>query len=419
MEVIFECNYCDHEITADTQEPNGRIECPGCHEIVLIPAGGINPGMKLGDFRIERCLGVGGMGEVFLATQVAMDRPVALKVLPPAVTGNKALVERFLQEARMAGRLEHPNVVTAFYAGTDAGYHYIAMSYVNGIDIDTRIKHQGKFRERDALQIVRQVAVALDYAWDKHQLLHRDIKPANIMLTPEGDVKLMDMGIAKVINEESNLTVAGVMLGTPFYMSPEQAKNVDQLDCRTDIYALGATLFHMITGRRPFDGPTAISVVAKHLNEPVPMPHMICPDVSSECGKLVSGMMAKEPAQRPQNWIALIAEIDKVLNKDNPNTLPTSLITILAFNFPKVIICATLSLYFLVKYSNTRSLFSSQKSISKSGIDILSGFKNLSKIRLNFIGSTSVIDKHQATKEPAPEPLPGPTGISFFFAHLI
>ena len=102
-----------------------------------------------------------------------------------------------------------------------------------------------------------------------------------------------------------------------------------------------------------------------------------------------------------------------------PKTLPTSLITILAFNFPKVIIWATLSLYFVVKYSNTRSLFSSQKSISKSGIDILSGFKNLSKIRLNFIGSTSVIDKHHATKEPAPEPLPGPTGISFFLAHLI
>lgn len=321
MDITFDCPYCDAEIQADTTQPDGRATCPGCHEVVLIPAAGIKPGMTLGDFRIERCLGVGGMGEVFLATQLAMDRPVALKVLPPAVTGNKALVDRFLQEARMAGKLEHPNVVTAFYAGQDAGYYYLAMSYVEGEDLESRIKNRGRLPESDALKICLNVGKALDYAWKKHHLLHRDIKPANIMIAKDGEVKLMDMGIAKAMTEDSGLTMAGVMLGTPFYMSPEQAKNIGELDCRTDIYALGGTLFHLVTGRRPFDGPTAISVVAKHLNDPVPIASAVCTEVSPECGQLIGRMMAKEPDHRPADWGEMVRLLEDTLDFKNPSTL--------------------------------------------------------------------------------------------------
>ncbi len=321
MDVTFDCPYCDHRISADTTHlPNGRVNCPGCHEVVLVPAGGIEPGMKLGDFRIERCLGVGGMGEVFLAVQEAMDREVALKVLPPAVTGNKALVDRFLQEARMAGKLEHPNIVTAFYAGQDKGYYYLAMSYVEGEDLEARIKREGRVPEAEAVGICVKVARALDYAWEKYRLLHRDLKPANIMIAADGEVKLMDMGIAKALTEDSNLTMAGVLLGTPFYMSPEQAKNVGELDCRSDIYALGGTLFHLVTGSRPYDGPTAISVVAKHLNDPVPSAQVQCPDVSLGCARLIGRMMAKDRERRPESWSALAMQLEGVLEQA-PRTL--------------------------------------------------------------------------------------------------
>ncbi len=322
MDVTFDCPYCDTPIAADTSASGGRTTCPGCHEVVLIPAAGIQPGMSLGDFKIEKCLGVGGMGEVFLANQVAMDRRVALKVLPPAVSGNKTLVDRFLQEVRMAGKLEHPNIVTAFYAGMDSGYYYLAMSYIDGEDLENRIKTRARIPEKEALRICLKVARALDYAWEKHRLLHRDIKPANIMLDRAGEVKLMDMGIAKALTEESNLTTAGVMVGTPFYMSPEQAKNVGQVDCRTDIYALGGTLFHMVTGIRPYEGPTAISVVAKHLNDPVPAAHSVCPEVSPSCGRLISLMMAKNPDRRPRDWKVLVELIEGMLaEKDSPATL--------------------------------------------------------------------------------------------------
>jgi serine/threonine-protein kinase len=302
MEVVFECNHCHATIEADSEISGVKAECPNCQEVVLVPAPGIDVGSEIGGFRVEKKLGVGGMGEVFAATQVAMDRQVALKILPPALTNDEKTVERFLQEVRMAAKLEHPNIVTAFDAGKASGYYYLAMSIVDGEDLSDRLKREKRLSEATSLVIVEKIAHALDYAWTKFHLLHRDIKPANIMITVDDEVKLMDMGIAKSLEEDSNLTMQGMLVGTPYYMSPEQATGSRDIDCRSDIYSLGATLYHLVTGKRPFNGPNAMSVIAKHLSETPLPPKDLNADLSDDCCKLIEKMMARDRMDRFETW---------------------------------------------------------------------------------------------------------------------
>lgn len=318
MIVTFYCSHCQTELEVESTEVGDTAPCPACQEIIMVPAAGVGPGTQIRGFEVVRRLGGGGMGEVFLAKQLAMNRMVALKVLPPAMTRQPHLVERFMHEVQMTGRLEHQNIVVAFDAGEDAGYHYLAMSYIDGEDLGVVLERQGTMPEAQALRICRKVAEALAYAWDTHKLLHRDIKPGNIMIARDGEVKLMDMGIAKSLSDDSNLTIAGTLLGTPFYMSPEQAKNAADLDYRADIYSLGATLYYLVTGTRPFEGETVMAVLAKQLSEPLPPPEARNPKLSAGCAKLLRLMLAKDRAQRPASWQALIADIDAVLQQQAP-----------------------------------------------------------------------------------------------------
>ncbi|MCJ8332197.1 MAG: serine/threonine protein kinase [Lentisphaeria bacterium] len=319
MELIFACPHCKSSIEADSTISGDQCECPACGELILVPAPGITIGMDIGGFIIEKRLGVGGMGEVFKARQKAMDREVALKVLAPGVTNSQANIDRFMHEVKMSGKLEHPNIVTAFDAGESGGYHYMAMSYVPGQDLDQMLDEKGPFEELHALQICLKVADALQYAWDEFEMLHRDIKPANIMIDLHGEVKLMDMGIAKQINENSNLTMQGGMVGTPYYISPEQATGKTDIDCRADIYSLGATLYHLITGTRPFDAPNAMAVIAKQLTETVESPINRNPNISQNCSNLIVMLMEKDRTNRPKNWQELKAEIHKVLEGESPS----------------------------------------------------------------------------------------------------
>lgn len=316
MEIAFTCFNCGVEIEADSELCGDQLGCPNCHTILLVPAAGIGPGARLSGFEVKRRIGVGGMGEVFLATQVALDRPVALKVLAPAMTRNPELLKRFLHEIQMAGKLDHPNIVSAFDAGEDDGYHYMAMSYVEGEDLADRLEREKQLSERETLEIGLYVAEALGYAWTKFGLLHRDIKPANIMLDQDGTVKLMDMGIAKTIAEDSKLTMVGLFVGTPYYMSPEQAQSLPDIDCRSDIYALGASMYHMVTGTRPFDAENAVGVLTKHVAEPLPDPRKRRADLSASTSALLVKMMAKKPAQRQQSWADLAEEIRLMLKSD-------------------------------------------------------------------------------------------------------
>ncbi len=268
---------------------------------------------EIGDFEIVRKLGEGGMGSVFLARQKSLDRQVALKVIAPSFSDNADFIARFQREARATGNLNHPNIVQGIDVARDAktGLWHFAMEFVNGPSVSKLLK-DGPLSEERALKITLQVARALDYA-GKRGFVHRDIKPDNILIAASGEAKLADLGLAKRTGEDASLTQTGFAVGTPHYISPEQTRGDKDIDGRADIYSLGATLFHLTTGRPPFDGPTAAVIMVKHLNDEPPTARQINPKVSEGCSKLISKMMRKDRAQRFKTAAELIERIEGVL----------------------------------------------------------------------------------------------------------
>jgi predicted Ser/Thr protein kinase len=252
------------------------------------------------------------MGTTYLARQVSLKRLVAIKVLRRDLSKDKQYVERFHREARLAAELDHPNIAQAIDVGEISGLHYMVMEYVEGRVVADFIPEGGALDERLALHVVRQVARALE-AGREHGVIHRDIKPDNILLTKDNTAKLCDFGLAKKLGGESHLTQSGMAVGTPHYCSPEQAQGDQYVDIRSDIYSLGATLFHLVTGRLPYEADNAAAVAVKHITESVPQARKTNPAVSEGTDRLITTMMAKKPAQRYQTPAQLIADIDKVV----------------------------------------------------------------------------------------------------------
>ncbi len=318
----FQCPGCKGKLEADASQSGTQADCPHCAAPVAIPESRVDAGTTLAGFRLERRLGKGGMGEVFLATQLSVKRQVAVKILPSGFATSPEAVLRFLQEGRLAAKLDHFNIVTVFEAGEDNGTFYLAMAYIEGESLDQRLKRDKVIPEREALGIIRTIADALAYAWEAYQLLHRDLKPANIMVDRRGRVFLMDLGLAKSLGEESGLTLSGSVLGTPQYMSPEQAEGLSDLGVPTDIYSLGATLYHLVTGTPPFTADSALRVMQKHMHEPLPPPRSRNPQLSEGCSRLIERMMGKRPADRYSEWRAVIRDIDEVLQGVTPPAPP-------------------------------------------------------------------------------------------------
>jgi hypothetical protein len=320
MASTVDCGYCGYEIEVLADHRAETIPCPYCHRAMRLPQTSLKSGHQFGDYRIERLLGVGGMGDVYLATQHPIKRKVALKILPAKLTSDREALDRFFNEMRMTAKFEHPNIATAFEAGKVEDFHYLAMAYVDGEDLDVALARETRLPEKKALTITRKVAEALDYAWDKGKVLHRDIKPGNIMLDKAGEVRLMDLGISKSLNEPGSggMTTAGFVIGTPYYMSPEQARGRNDLDFRSDIYSLGATLYHLLTGSEPFDNDDPLVVMTQHINEPAPSAQIKNPDVSDGCCALLERMLAKSPDDRYVNWQALTKDIDRVIAGEMP-----------------------------------------------------------------------------------------------------
>ncbi|NLF16660.1 MAG: serine/threonine protein kinase, partial [Lentisphaerae bacterium] len=314
MLFLFECPSCGARIEADASVSGRQAHCPQCRGVVAVPESRVECGATLGGFRLDSRLGKGGMGEVFLGTQLSVERRVAVKVLPPGFAADHGAVERFLNEGRLAARLDHANIVTVHEAGEDCGHYYMAMAYVEGESLDQRLKRDGSLPEREALAIIRTIAEALDYAWDEFHLLHRDLKPANIMTDRRGRVFLMDLGLAKTLGDETAMTLSGTILGTPHYMSPEQAMGSSRLSVQTDIYALGATLYHLVVGAPPFAGDSALTVLNQHVHDVLPPARSRNPRVSEACSALIGIMMAKAPEDRCHGWRDLIAAVDRVLS---------------------------------------------------------------------------------------------------------
>jgi serine/threonine-protein kinase len=247
-------------------------------------------------YELTHLIARGGMAEVYRARDRLLDRPVALKVLFPELSVDRAFVERFRREAQNAAKLSHPNIVPVFDWGEDTGSYFIVMEFIDGKPLSAVLRESGPLDGNRAAAIASQVAAALASA-HRHGVVHRDIKPGNVLITNEGQVKVTDFGIARAVNTEESLTQTGAVMGTATYFSPEQAEGIG-VDARTDIYSLGVVLFEMITGRPPFLGDTPVSVASKHVRDIAPMPRELLETVPVELEAVTMKAMAKDPDQR-------------------------------------------------------------------------------------------------------------------------
>ncbi len=269
------------------------------------------PGDVIGRCRTIRELGRGGVGTVYLATHQTLQIEVALKVLSPSLSmDNPALAERFIREAQLAARIRHPNVIAVMDAATDeaTGLYYIVMEYVGGGSLSWHLRH-GPLPEAKALSIITGIAHALLIA-EENGIVHRDIKPDNIILDVRGTAKLADLGLAKnAIDSHTSLTLGGSFMGTPAYMSPEQARDAKIADTRDDIYSLGASFYECLTGEPPFQGETPYNIMSELLTKPSPKPSTVRPEISRAADLICRKMMAKDRTLRYANARALLDDL--------------------------------------------------------------------------------------------------------------
>lgn len=316
----FDCPHC-HKVFKSDSGGSEIVLCPHCNGTVSLPEKDLPPGTIMGGFEIIRLLGRGGMGNVYLAKQVSMERMVALKVLLKSLTQDKESVEQFLNEARVSGRLNHANIIPAIDAGEHEGTYYLATAYVDGEDLEQRLEKDHYIPEKEALQMVIKIGNALNYAWEAYGLLHKDIKPGNIMCDKKGEVFLMDMGIAQYIGEGSG--GEDHILGSPFYMSPEQT-TASRLSWTSDLYSLGASLYNMIVGVPPFDAPEVMRIIEMHTTEEFPEPLSRNPtaEVTKPTVELMRKMMGKRPEDRYDSWAGFIEAAEKALKALDPKAVP-------------------------------------------------------------------------------------------------
>jgi serine/threonine-protein kinase len=266
---------------------------------------------SIGGYQLISRLGRGGMGAVFKARQTSMDRIIALKILPPRLAHDGQFVERFMREARAAGRLSHPNIVSGIDVGEADGYYYFAMEYVEGETLFELVKREGGLEPKRAVAIAVQVAAALAHA-HAHGMVHRDVKPQNVIIAAGETAKLCDLGLARSTEEDQSITATGTALGTPHYIAPEQIEGRTDVDGRADLYALGSTLYHMLAGEPPFTAPTGAKVMAMHLSDPPPPLEDRVPGVPRSLAALVMRLMAKQREERYGSAEELLADLEQI-----------------------------------------------------------------------------------------------------------
>ncbi len=322
------CPNCAQEIVhASIDAVRGIDICPLCgtplggeEEEAPAPVreGLLPQGFMVAGFRIEHALGRGGMGTVYLATQLNLARPVALKTLSQQLSTDSAFVERFFREARAAASLSHPNIVQAFDAGaTQDGIFYFAMELIEGETLEKRIAKCGRIPVRDALDIASKISDALNHAWQRQKLCHGDIKPENIIIdSSTGVVKLADLGLAKSMHDDSR--GEGDLMATPLYAPPEIIRGErDRIGAQSDMYSFGATLYHMLYGRPPFPGDDPNAVMDRQLHEkPEPLSELVS-DVGPNLSAFVSKLLEKSPEKRPASWAEVAETLKKPLDPEH------------------------------------------------------------------------------------------------------
>ncbi|RJR49617.1 MAG: hypothetical protein C4576_06480 [Desulfobacteraceae bacterium] len=253
--------------------------------------------VELNSYRIERRIGSGGMATVYKAYQTSMDRYVALKIMSQEIASDAAAVSRFEVEAKIIGNLQHPYILPVYDFGKAKGYYYLAMRLVETGSLHDLIRKNGRFDLPQATAIVKQVGGAIDYA-HKKGVIHRDFKPANVLIDEFGNCLLTDFGIAKLMEATTHLTVKGQIMGTPTYLSPEQASGERKTDHRSDIYSLGVVIYQMLTGDVPFRADSSLGVLYKHIHETPPPPREILPELPESLEKVIMKALAKNPDER-------------------------------------------------------------------------------------------------------------------------
>jgi serine/threonine-protein kinase len=332
--VTLRCPSCAKNFNVRNLKPGTRVLCKTCNVPLVLPATTANLPVSdtsagqlrnalvgkevdasLADlipgYRIERRLGSGGMGDVYLARQASLDRLVAIKLLPPELARDASYVQRFLKEAKSAARVTHENIVAAVDAGETGGRYYFIMEYVDGETVAEMIRREGALEEKLALRIAHHVAKGLRHA-HRQGLIHRDIKPSNIMLTSDGTAKICDFGLARS-EKDLDLSQPGVVQSSPAYASPEQCKGQKDLDHRTDMYSLGVSLFEMLTGKKPFEGETPNILFIKHVTEAPPAPKGLNPSISIAANQLVLRLLRKQPASRYETYDPLVENLETIL----------------------------------------------------------------------------------------------------------
>lgn len=280
-----------------------------------MPVSSLKLGDRLGAYRIERELGSGGMADVYYAIHEGLRRPAAIKVLRASLASDEVHLQRFMQEARAAASLIHPNIVQVYDVGQDGDHRYIAQEYIPGSNLRQYLNEHGQMPLRETLSILLQILAALSKSATAG-IVHRDIKPENIMLTEEGEVKVADYGLARVLlSDDPQLTRAGTTLGTPMYMSPEQIQE-GKVDVRSDLYSLGVTLFHMLAGRPPFTGETPLALAMQHVQADPPPIASLRMDLPASIVELVHRLLAKDPNQRFNSPSEVLDELRRCRSVD-------------------------------------------------------------------------------------------------------
>ena len=292
-EILFEKGVIEKDQLEDLQREDRRVE--GQEQIA--------------GYRLIQKLGEGAMGSVYRARQLSLDRDVAIKVLAPHLSEDDQYVQRFFREAKAVARLNHTNIISGIDVGESGGVKYLVMEFADGMTVASLLNRGGAMDEERVVQIGIQMARALDHA-HRNNLVHRDVKPDNIIITKDGVAKLCDLGLARLEHHDGD---EPKRMGTPAYISPEQARGDADVTERADLYSLGCTLFHMLTGHEPFRGDDASAVLAQHLTEPAPSVRSYDPTISERVALLVQTLMAKDPADRISTAKDLITNLEAAL----------------------------------------------------------------------------------------------------------
>ena len=298
--------------------PPGAAFCPNCGS-AFSQVRDFGPGAVIGQYRILKELGSGGIGQVFMAHPV--DNPglrIALKVLQKEFLDNATVRERFNREIRLLASLNLDYIVRYYNSWNDENGEYLAMEYIDGMNLAQMVDQDYEFTPDVVLEIMETLAMVFRYAYDRLELLHRDIKPSNIMISNNGELKILDFGLAKSLKEDNMLTLNGRVMGSPGFMSPEQFRNAKDVDVTADIFSLGATAYFLLTRKNPFDGENELELYQNMISTTPESIRKQNPAVSEHMETLIMSMLSKEPKKRPFSWKKLQVDIDRVKNGRPP-----------------------------------------------------------------------------------------------------